>query len=146
MMLRLAVPEDTPILLEMAKKFISVSPYSKYPVIDEKILELIHQCLDYTKNIIFVYTTDMGLPVGMLAATTNEFLFNRNRTASEMVWWVEPSYRGRGGTVLKAAFEHWARHVSAEYAHMSSLDTPLVNRYLTRSGYTKTECTFIKEL
>jgi len=146
MRLRLAVPADTPVLLDMAKKFISQSPYADYEVDDDKIIDLISNCFDYTKNIIFVFTTDEDHPVGMLAATTSQFLFNRKLVASEMVWWVEPSYRGRGGLVLKAAFEHWARHRGASIAHMSSLNTPLVNKLMERSGYTMTECTFLKEL
>lgn len=146
MMLRLATVTDIPDLVRMSKKFISLSPYRDYPVVDEKLVELITQCLDYTKNIIFVYTTDEDKPVGMLAATTNEFLFNRERIASEMVWWVDETYRGRGGRVLKAAFEHWARHIGTRWSHMSSLNTPLVDRLLERDGYVKTECTFVKEL
>jgi GNAT superfamily N-acetyltransferase len=146
MMMRLAREDDRPALLDMVKKFITYTPYSHYPVVDDKINELITGCLDYTKNIIFVYTTDEDQPVGMLAATSTQFLFNRELIASEMAWWVEPSYRGRGGRLLKTAFEHWARHIGAKYSHMSSLDTPLVNALLERDGYRKTECTFVKEL
>lgn len=146
MMLRLAALTDTDRLVEMTRKFISLSPYAHYPVDDDKIRELVSQCLDYTKNIIFIYATDEGEPQGMLAATTNEFLFNRERIASEMAWWVEPAYRGRGGTLLKAAFEHWARHMGCTLASMSSLDTLAVRKVLSRSGYRKTEDTFVKEL
>lgn len=146
MRLRLATVEDTPTLLEMTKHFISWTPYSHYPVDDEKLLEIIHSCFDYSKNIIFVYTTDEDEVQGMLAATTNEFLFNRERIASEMAWWVEPAYRGRGGRLLKAAFEHWAKHMGAKYAHMASLNTPKVDALYIRDGYRQTECTFVKEL
>lgn len=143
-MIRLATVDDTNVILDMVKKFIAVSPYSHYDVDDSKILELIFYCLD-DKNRLFVLT-DTDKPVGMLAATVNQFLFNRELIASEMAWWVEPSYRGRGGSVLKAAFEDWARAIGAKYTHMSSLDTPLVDAMLIRAGYRKTECTFVKEL
>lgn len=145
MRLRLASVTDMPRLVEMTKNFISLTPYSHYPVDDAKLEDLITQCLDYTRNVIFVYTTDEDELQGMLAATTNEFLFNRERIASEMAWWVEPAYRGRGGTLLKAAFEHWARHMGCSLASMSSLDTPAVRKVLARSGYRKTEDTFVKE-
>lgn len=140
--LRLASIDDMPYLLSMSKEFISVSPYRDYPVDDEKLTRQIQHWLT-NPNTVFVL--DDGLPVGMIAGVINEFLFNVNTVASEMVWWVNPGVRG-GGFRLKRAFEQWAQDVGADYVHMSSTADPRVNKYYERCGYRLTESTYIKEL
>ena len=146
MSLRLAEPQDYPIVKEMLLKFIESTPYSHYDVDPTKLDELILGLVALGKEeAIILCATEDDQVVGMLAARATEFLFNRNKIASEMAWWVEPGYR-RHGIELKKAFEYWAEKIGAKYNSMSSLNTEKVNRYLVRDGYRMTECTFVKEI
>lgn len=146
MSLKLAEPQDYPIVKEMVLKFINATPYSHYDIDPTKIDELIENVVALGKDrAILLCAIEDDQVVGMLAATATEFLFNRNLLANEMAWWVEPGHR-RHGLELKKAFEYWAKLIGARYIGMSSLNTEKVNRYLVRDGYRLTENTFVKEI
>lgn len=142
--LKLATPEDFIEVLDLAMEFSRNTPYGVEPDVD-KIAELINAYLHSETSIVLLLRKDT-ISVGLLIGVSNEFLLTRDRMVSEIAWYVRPEARGHGHH-LRKAFEYWAEHIQkARFIHMSSLDTPAVNKYLARQGYVPTEKAFVKDL
>lgn len=140
--LKIAGWEDFRDVLDLAMEFSRQTPYGVEPELD-KIEELIGHYLN--TGLVLLLMGD-GRPVGLLIGVVNEFLLTRDKMVSEIAWYVRPEGRGHGHH-LRKAFEYWAEHIQkARFIHMSSLDTPAVNRYYERKGYVATEKTFMKDL
>lgn len=145
MTLKLATPEDFPDILRMSKAFAEASPYKDFPMTEEKITELILTLLrDKNKTLIVLYLQD-GKPVGMIAGMSSEMIFSREIIASEVIWWVDPEFRGgRRSLALKEAYEYWAKRIGAKYIQMANLNDDKIERYYQRTGYTLTEKAYLK--
>ena len=149
--LRIATEEDLPVLLEMCKKFVDESPYRDYPIEYPKVESLVLSFLSNQKEKICVLAVSKETPIGMIAGYLSPALFSSQQVASEIVWWVDPQYRGksRAAIELLGAFETWARIVGASYIQMQSLtneyEMPLEKLFSTK-GYRAKEIAYVKRI
>lgn len=84
----------------------------------------------------------------MLVGYATETPFSNDKIASELAWYIEPSYRGhRKAVELVYAYEAWARTVGCKHVSMSLLSTLTdASKFYVRMGYTQTEISYLKEL
>lgn len=142
-MIRIATIEDKEQVVEMARKFAEVSPYSKYIPI-EKIEAMVEQGLqgDPTKLIIIIDEDYRG----MIAGQVSQFIYGDVLMATELLWWVDPSHRkSKVGSELIEGFEEWAKYVGCKLITMVCLDDAL-GSYYEKRGYDLRERAYMKEL
>jgi len=150
-MLKIATWDDYQNIIAMISRFASDSPYHDVYVDTGKLTNTVRGILegDRAKSIILLYIVDDRI-VGMLAATTSELVINYDKIAHELMWWVEPEYRGgRAGIELLKAFEFWAKKIGCTKIQMSLVETedaPKVQRIYTKFGYTPVERAFLKDI
>jgi GNAT superfamily N-acetyltransferase len=149
-MLKVADFTDIPELKRMALQFKANSPYSEHPVDEDKIEETLRGLIsgDATKGIILVYVQDFKL-VGMLACLATEFIFSKEKYATELVWWVDPEHRKGPGKELQEAFVYWANKIGCKYINMSLLenkDTKKLKNIYKKLGFKLMEQSWLKEI
>lgn len=148
MTLRLATDDDRAEIKRMALLFKEASPYSDLPLEEEKVDHVITKLLSDDRSHSMVILAISGeKPVGVLAGTCSEFLWNTQRHSTEIIWWMDPGHRkGKLGKTLKDAFEYWSKNVAGcTHNHMTALD-PRVGKYYIKSGYSKVEESYLKVL
>src|ERR1700710_2847381 len=105
-MIRRAVESDKMRVLQMAKSFHAASgvpfPFSA-PMADL----LFRASLVDADRVCLVYVPD-GVARGVLAAQAANHQFAPVRLATEIMWWVDPDYRGTSAMEMLAAYEEWA--------------------------------------
>lgn len=89
--------------------------------------------------------------VGMAIAVAYPVYFNRAHvTAQEIVWWVEPAFRGGPmGAELKRGLETWAKSkgcLTMEMGALEGLRTATLARLYKSKGYAPKEYLFCKRL
>lgn len=150
-MLKLATWDDYVHIKSMCLNFSSASPYPEVPVDPDKIERVITSLLegDQTKGIIILAMED-DKPVGLIAASAIEMLFNTELIAQEVMYWVEPEYRrGRHALELLNAFEFWAKKVGCAYTMMSLVETEQadkVAKLYERRGYKARERGYLRSI
>jgi GNAT superfamily N-acetyltransferase len=88
-----------------------------------------------------------GVPAGMLLMGLTPNLITGERTAEELVWWVDPAHRsGRLGIRLLDAAVEWARKSGSQICKMVAPSGSTVGRYLSRRGFAEMETAFILRL
>nr|WP_286164911.1 GNAT family N-acetyltransferase [Ochrobactrum sp. J50] len=93
-----------------------------------------------------VLELDGGLR-GIFAATIQPHFFSLEICAQELVWWVDPAYRGRGAVKMLAEYEAWARSKGCHAVNMVGLGgDPVTTRLYERHGFTAQERHFLKRL
>jgi GNAT superfamily N-acetyltransferase len=100
------------------------------------------------QGLVYVMEHD-GKLVGFVAGIAHPLLGNNSYlTGTEISWWVEPEHRGHG-KMLMQAIENAAKDIGCKYWCMIALEhmnPRIMDRIYTRSGYQKTETSYIKEL
>lgn len=135
----------------MAHRFAEHSPYAHLGVDEEKTYETVNAFLSAPKEerIIILAIVD-DKPVGMLAGMISELLINRMKIASEVMWWMDPEYRGsRVSLELLDAYEFWATKCGANVIQLSTVETEQAERIgklYNRRGYKLTERGYIKDI
>lgn len=143
-MIRRATVEDTPRLLEMGQRFVAETDYRDLVVIDPKRLaSTITGVLNSPDGVAFVSGTDATL-TGMIALIAYDHLYSGERTAFEMVWWVDPEARGDGLRLLRAA-EGWAREQGIRKMQMVA-PNERVGALYRRLGYAPVETSYQRSL
>ncbi len=88
--------------------------------------------------------------VGFLGAILMPDVNNGDLVATEMFWYVSPSYRkSMWGIRLLTTFEKWAKEIGAKrvvMAHLTNPEGEVLGKFYTRKGYTLTESHYVKEL
>ncbi len=141
-MIRIATPDDFPLVLEMAHKFIKTTNY-EHLYTEEKLKDIIMSFLvaDRHEKIILLYEDK-----GMVAVMATPFIFGDGYVATEVAWWVEPDARGiKVGKELMDALEIWAKMVDCNLVSMVSLD-PELGKYYEKRGYYPYEFVYVKEI
>jgi hypothetical protein len=92
---------------------------------------------------------DIGGPVGFVAGIKFPLMGNnRYMIGAELAWWVDSDHRsGRNGHALMLAIETAARESGVKFWTMMNLESvnpEVAEKIYTRSGYKKTESTFLK--
>ncbi|WP_370878732.1 GNAT family N-acetyltransferase [Phyllobacterium ifriqiyense] len=86
-------------------------------------------------------------PQGVLAAQSGTLPLAPVKVASELIWWIEPAYRGRSAVAMLDAYEEWAREQGCVFVNMVGLGAdPLTTRLYERRGYSATERHFMKSI
>lgn len=83
---------------------------------------------------------------GALAASWAISPLSPVRIAQELIFWVDPAYRGRAPRRMVAAYEEWARSQGCVAAGLSGLNDPRVSRFFGAAGFELTENKFMKIL
>ena len=147
--IKIATEEDTQDLLKMCFEFFSFSEYSKLKSLDkDTVLGTINWYLTQPKNhaIIFLLT-HQDKAVGMLSMISVPSPFWDTFVASEQVWWVDPSHRGKHSLNLFYAAEEWAKRVGCSGVSFSCLEeNSLIEKIYIKNGYKLTEKNYFKEL
>lgn len=151
MRLILADKSHFEIIKKMALKFKEASPYKDLPLHDDKVERLVNELIKapLSKSTVILAEKE-GEIVGLLAGSVSEQLFNNDKIASEIMWWVEPEHRrSRISLELLNAFEYWAKAVGCTVASMVMIETEqaeAVHKLYTKRGYRTTEKAYIKDI
>lgn len=150
-MLKIATWDDFFDIRDMLEKFSQASPYKEITLDVQKMESIIEKILggDKSEALILLYIVNER-PVGLLVGMKTEMNLNYDKIAHELIWWVEPQYRGgRAGIELFKAFEFWAKKVGCKLVQMSLVETedaPKVQKIYSKFGYKPTERAFLKEI
>jgi len=144
-MIRPAVLGDRMRVLAMAKAFHHASgvpfPFSA-PMADM----LFRSSIADADMLCLVLDVD-GIAHGVLAAEARAHRFSPVKMAFELIFWIDPDYRGRDAGAMLDAYEVWARQQGCAFIHMVGLGgDPLTSRLYERRGYLAAERHFMKSL
>lgn len=144
-MIRPAVDSDRMRVLSMAKAFHAASglniPFS--PAMADTLFRLSLQDDDRLCLIL----EDDGTARGVLAAFAGIHALAPIKVASEIVWWIDPAYRGRDALKMLNAYELWASERGCSFVSMVGLGAyPAPATLYERRGYEPVECHYLKSL
>ena len=146
--IKIATNEDKEAIYNMSMKFLEASGYD-WRLNSNKVNAVIDDIVGakgYSK--ICLLLTWEEKPIGMLAAISDRPLFSDQLIAEELVWWVEPEYRGKSSLSLLEAYEQWAQMMGCTGVRMACLEDlngNAVGRIYERNGYKKKESAYYKE-
>lgn len=142
-MIRRATLDDRDRLVEMGQRFVAETPYAGLIAINpERLSASVAGILTNPAGAVFVSGSD---PLtGMIAMLAYDHPFSGERTAFEVVWWVEPEARGDGVRLLRAA-EQWARDEGITKMQMVAPDAR-VGEFYKRMGYAPVETSYQRSL
>lgn len=142
-MIRRATVEDTPRLLEMGQRFAMETEYRDLIAINqERLSSFIETTLANPESCVLVSGSDDL--TGMIALLTYDHPFSGERTAFEVVWWVDPEARGDGVRLLRGA-ETWARERGIRKMQMVA-PNERVGALYRRLGYAPVETSYQRSL
>lgn len=144
-LVRCAKIEDDPALVRFGRRFYDTLPYADIPYCESSAV----RWLALMREIgVVLIALDGDAPVGMAGGVYSKFIFNdAYQVGAELMWWVEPEYRGSGvGQELLAALENAAyAHGAARWSMMAIEATAdRVGHIYERSGYVPAERTYCK--
>lgn len=144
-MIREAVEADRFTILRLGRAFLAASgmPFgfeaawaersAKAYIADADKLCLVMEVEDRVRGVLFAHACDHP--------------FGPFRIAMELLWWVDPAYRGKTSLKMLGAYEAWACDQGCAYVGMASLAAePRAARIYERRGYRPVETHFLKEL
>ena len=142
-MIRRATVDDTPRMIEMGQHFVMDTEYARLvSVSPERLADTIASVLSNPDGVVLL--SGNGKATGMIAMLAYDHPFSGERTAFEIVWWVEPEARGDGVRLLRAA-EDWAREQGAKHMQMVA-PNDRVGMLYQRLGYAPVETSFQRSL
>jgi GNAT superfamily N-acetyltransferase len=141
-MIRAAIAADVPRLVEMGRRFRSVTGYAKILAENpEKMAELAGQLVSQGGLLV---SERSGTLVGMLGFIVYPHFISGETTGGEVFWWVEPEHRGEGVKLLREA-ERLARAAGAQKMQMIA-PTERVATFYQRLGYEFVEASYQRSL
>jgi GNAT superfamily N-acetyltransferase len=141
--IRRAEPEDMERIVEMGQRFVAETEYSeRIAVRPERLLDTVINVATNPDGVIFVSGKDAV--TGMIAMLAYDHPFSGERTAFEVVWWVDPEARGDGIRLLRAA-ESWAKEQGATKMQMVA-PNQRVGALYERLGYAPIETSYQRSL
>lgn len=147
MTIRAGTPADRQQLFEQALLFLGETPY---PTIFGDGTDGILGTIDWltgpgeTEDLMLAESD--GEVVGAVAMMLFRHPITGAATASELIWWVNPTVRAsRVGLRLFRAAERWAEEHGAEVMQMGSW-SPRLDAFYERLGYEQTERIYTKHL
>lgn len=142
--LRVGKLDDVPRILVMCKAFHNYSGY-KFPFEEDYVRHFIIRTIHNKSSIVLVLDFK-GTAVGVLAAAAVEHIYSPINVSTELVWWVEPEFRGsKKALELVKAYEYWAvNKMHCKLVTMTSLADG-VDKLYEKLGYTKKEHNWCKE-
>lgn len=145
-MIRLANQSDVEVIFAFGKKFYETLSYG-IEIEEAKGKDFIRFVIDSSEGLAIV-AEDHGTLIGCILGYCQDHPFASCKIASELIWWMEPEYRGRrDSTKLFDAYEYWAaRKMNADV--ISVVATPedvKLHKYYDRKKYRPKEVTFMRE-
>ena len=104
--IRRAGEADLPALVAMSRRFLATVYAGRLADNPPHLEALGQQLLSGEHTVVFVAERAAG-PIGMIGMMIYAHPMSGERTASEVMWWVEPEHRGIGLQLLAAATD-WA--------------------------------------
>lgn len=110
---------DIPETVELARKFVEESAFSRFQFSHEKMAANLSLAVTHP-HIAFCHVVEHeGRLVGALVGYISEFFFGPDLIASDSGWFVLPEYRGsRSAVKLLKNFEKWAKANGAKEVAM----------------------------
>lgn len=98
---------------------------------------------------IFIVESNNNI-VGTLVAAINQSspLFNMEKVALELLWYVNPNHRGVGKQLVEL-YEQWAKDSGATFAcmaHLSNTHADKLAKFYESRGYKQTEVSYMKRI
>lgn len=144
-MIRRATAADRLTILDMCRQFHAESGVA-LSFNNATAAVTIDRALSDANTLVLLLDVD-GRARGMFAAAIFPQMFTAERVAQELVWWVEPTYRGRGAIAMLTEYETWARAKGCVAVNMVGLGgDPVTTRLYERNGYVAQERHFLKRL
>lgn len=136
---------DDAVMLVFAKHFYDQLPYQDIDFDDQSCIAWL--AIMRRDGVLLLAESD-GVPCGFAGGMFTPFIFNINeRVGGELMWWVEPEYRGSGiGLELLNQLENSAYTAGARRWSMIALEDTAerVSRMYDHMGYTASERTYSK--
>ena len=144
-MIREATAADLPPLLLIAKAFGDEAPDTHNYDLD-KVEAMLRFCI-YDDNAV-VYVMEMDeVVVGGIVGVVAEMWASYDLSATEVAWFVDKKYRGRGALKLLRAFEDWAESKEADYITVADIEgIANLEPLYKRKGYSKVETSYSKRV
>ncbi len=144
-MIRSAVVADKMRILGMAKAFHKASEVP-FPFSAPMAERLFLASVDDPDSFCLVYEADQEAH-GILVAQARTHGFAPVRMAFELIFWIDPQFRGSAARSMLDAYETWAREQDCSFINMVGLGgDPLASRLYERHGYQAVERHFMKPL
>ena len=146
MTIREAASHDVEAIVAMGVHFIAGTTYGDHLSINPlQLRDFAGRCVSggLGESAILLSEED-GVTTGMIGLLVAPHPFSGDRTASELFWWVEPSHRGHGLRLMRAA-EAWAVQHGAARLQMVAPNERVAKLYRAR-GYTQLESTYQRSL
>jgi GNAT superfamily N-acetyltransferase len=142
--IRKALGTDAEQLNRMGQRFVADTPYGDLLTISPvRLAETIGHLLGNPDGVVLVSEKGRVL-TGMIGLLAYNHPFSGERTAFEVVWWVQPEARGDGVRLLKAA-EEWAREQGIQKVQMVA-PNERVGALYQRLGYVPVETSYQRSL
>ncbi len=144
-MIREATAADLPPLLLIAEAFGAEAPDTHNYDLD-KVEAMLRFCI-YDDNAV-VYVMEMDeVVVGGIVGVVAEMWASYDMSATEVAWFVDKKYRGRGALKLLRAFEDWAESKEADYITVADIEgIANLEPLYKRKGYSKVETSYSKRV
>lgn len=147
-MIRDAVPDDAPALIEMGRAFFAEAGWAdKAEFCPQSFAQTLGQLAE--RGILLVFEKD-GRPVGMAGALYSPAYWNEKvLIGQELFWYCEPLHRKGAGTELLRQLESAAKARNVKFFGMVAehgLRHEALAQVYKRAGYSVAEHTFCKAL
>jgi GNAT superfamily N-acetyltransferase len=145
MTIRKAVADDKMRVLNMARSFHEASgmPFAFSAAYAEALFNV---CVSDEDKLCLIFEAEEGVR-GVLAAHAAPHPFGPFIVATELMWWIDVSHRGRGARRMIDAYEAWAIKRGCHLVHMVGLGAnPATTKLYERAGYVAAERHFMKSL
>ena len=146
-MIRDAVVEDIPFIIEEGIKFLQHHPARIEREVDIDHLHALAELI--IREHVLLIAEQNGIRCGMIAGLIVPNVFNRNYIGlQEMLWWVVEDKRNTTVAFkLYKAFEERAKELEVDFISMvTTAYTPPLEKYYKKQGFKPVESSFIKEL
>jgi GNAT superfamily N-acetyltransferase len=141
--IREAIVDDIPVLVEMGMRFAQSDAYKRF-VRDNPVQfeEMARMLITSGLGVILVLEKN-GCVEGMIGMLCTPHFLSGDMFAGEICWWINPEHRGDGVRLMKFA-ETWAREHGALSIQMVA-PNERVGRLYKRMGYQQTEVSYQKQ-
>lgn len=145
--IRSAGEADRPRVLEMARAFMTLTPYGALFTASEPHLSgLFTICMEMGVLVVAEDEASSGL-IGFLALAVLEHPLSGEHYVEEVAWWVEPAHRqGSVGLRLLSWAEEWTRGAGVGMIKMVAPAGSRVGATYERLGYRAVETAYLKRL
>lgn len=144
--IRDAVVEDVPFIVEEGIKFLKLHPANLNKDIDEEYLFQLVTTL--VTNHVVLIATDGGKQLGMIMGLIAPNLFNPSYIGlQEIAWWVKEESRNTTAALkLFKAFEIRAKELEVDFITMTTTSyTPTLEKLYKKNKYIPVETVYIKK-